>query len=109
MTRVMIVENDPMAMQLFTMFINNSDRYKLVHTLESAVYAESYCAANHVDLILMDICTDLGASGLNISAGIKKAMPRIKIIVVTSQPECDFINRARAAGVDSFWYKTIKG
>ncbi|MFQ9392919.1 MAG: helix-turn-helix domain-containing protein [Lachnospiraceae bacterium] len=24
---------------------------------------------------------------------------------MTSQPECDFIERARRAGVDSFWYK----
>ena len=27
------------------------------------------------------------------------------IIIVTSQPECDFIDRARSSGVDSFWYK----
>lgn len=108
MVRVMIVENDPLAMQLFTMFVENSGRYKLVHTLDSASHAESYCAANPVDLILMDICTDLKASGLEVSAKIKKAMPHIKIIIVTSQPECDYINRARAGGVDSFWYKTIK-
>jgi DNA-binding NarL/FixJ family response regulator len=108
MTRVMIVENDPLAMQLFTMFVEKSGRYELVHTLESAAYAEAYCRANPVDLILMDICTNQGASGLSASAKIKQRLPGIKIIIVTSQPECDFINRARAGGVDSFWYKTIK-
>ena len=36
---------------------------------------------------------------------LKKNHPEIKILMVTSQPECDFIHRAKAAGVDSFWYK----
>ena len=27
---------------------------------------------------------------------------------ITSHPECSFIERARAAGVDSFWYKSSK-
>lgn len=108
MVRVLIVENDPLAIQLFTIFLENHPRYKLVHILESALYAESYCAANYVDLILMDICTDLGSSGLEVAAKIKKNSPSIKIIIITSQPECDFINRARKGGVDSFWYKTIK-
>ena len=30
----------------------------------------------------------------------------IKIVIITSQPECSFIDRARNAGVDSFWYMT---
>lgn len=106
--RVMIVENDPLAMQLFTIFVKNSGQYELVHTIDSASYAEAYCASNPVDLILMDICTNLGSSGLEVSARIKKTMPHIKIIIVTNQPECDYINRARAGGIDSFWYKTIK-
>ncbi len=108
MIRVLIVENDPLAIQLFTMFLQNHPRYKLVHTLESAIYAEAYCSANHVDLILMDICTDLGASGLDVAGKIKKNMPEIKIIIITSQPECGFIDRARLGQIDSFWYKTVK-
>lgn len=107
-TRVMIVENDPLAMQLFTMFIEGSERYELVHSLENAAYAEAYLSASLVDLILMDVCTDLGASGLEVAAKIKAQWPDIKIIIVTSQPECSFIDRARAGEIDSFWYKTIK-
>lgn len=106
--RVLIVENDPLATRLFAIFLENHPRYKLVHTLESAIYAESYCIANPVDLILMDICTDLGSSGLDVSTKIKKNIPKIKIIIVTSQPECSFISRAREGNIDSFWYKTTK-
>ena len=67
--------------------------------------AEVYCITKQVDLVIMDICTSMHASGLVAAEKIKKNYPKIKILLMTSQPECDFINRAKAAGVDSFWYK----
>ncbi|MGN1421698.1 MAG: response regulator [Eubacterium sp.] len=105
MTNVLIVEDDSMARTLFEMFVKNNDNYKLTASIESASMAELYCVRNSVDLILMDVCTGFGSSGLEAAAKIKKAFPHIKIIIVTSQPECDFITRAKEAGVDSFWYK----
>lgn len=105
MTRVMIVEDDPMARKLFEVILKNSERYTLTSSIESASVAELYCTTNEIDLILMDVCTALNASGLDVAAKIKSKYPHIKVITVTSQPECDFINRARQGGVDSFWYK----
>ena len=106
MIRVLIVEDDPMAQKLLENFIENSGRYKVIGSIASAGFAETYCLKHSVDLILMDVCTALGVSGLEISAKIKKIKPDIKIIIITSQPECDFINRAKTGGVDSFWYKS---
>ena len=59
-----------------------------------------------IDLILMDVCTAMNVSGLEAAEKIKCRFPNIKIIIITSQPECSFLDRARAAGVESFWYKT---
>jgi len=106
MTKVLIVEDDPMAQSLMELFVKNSGRYELAACIESAAFALSYCMQNRVDLILMDVCTALDASGLMEAAKIKARLPDIKIIIVTSQPECDFIQRARMGSVDSFWYKT---
>lgn len=106
MTKVLIVEDDPMAQSLMEMFVKNSGRYELTACIESAAFALSYCTQNHVDLILMDVCTAMDASGLQAAAKIKAALPKIRIIIVTSQPECDFIQRARMGRVDSFWYKS---
>ncbi|MDO4475342.1 MAG: response regulator transcription factor, partial [Lachnospiraceae bacterium] len=64
-----------------------------------------YCRNQRVDLILMDVMTELGHSGLDAAEEIKKAFPHIKIIIVTSMPEYSWLERARAIGVDSFWYK----
>ena len=106
MTRnVLIVEDDPMARKLFEIILESSGRYHLEASIESASLAEFYCMTNPIDLILMDVCTALHASGLDAAARVKEKYPQIKIIIVTSQPECDFIDRARLGGVDSFWYK----
>lgn len=107
MYNVLVVEDQAMPRQLFEMFIASSPNYNLVHSIESAGLAEVYCMSNRIDLVLMDVCTALGQSGLQAAERIKAKYPRIKIIIVTSMPECSFIDRARAAGVESFWYKDL--
>ena len=106
MTNVMIVEDDPMAQKLLEIFVTGNSGYQVVHTIESAAIAEFYCMTHQIDLILMDVCTAMNVSGLEAAEKIKARFPHIKIIIITSQPECSFIDRARSAGVESFWYKT---
>ena len=106
MIKVLIVEDDPMARKLLEIYINQSEGYTLAHSIESAAMAELYCLKNPIDLILMDVCTAMDANGLDAAAKIKKLFPKIKIIIITSQPEFSFIERARNAGVESFWYKS---
>ena len=102
----MIVEDDPMAQKLLEIFISENSGYQVAHIIESAAMAEFYCMVSPIDLILMDVCTAMNVSGLEAAEKIKSRFPNIKIIIITSQPECSFIDRARAAGVESFWYKT---
>lgn len=106
MIQVMIVEDDPMAQKLLEIFVSENSGYQVAHIIESAAMAEFYCMTHHIDLILMDVCTAMNVSGLEAAEKIKSRFPNIKIIIITSQPECSFIDRARAAGVESFWYKT---
>ena len=106
MIRVLIVEDDPMARQLLELCVRQSDRYELLPSVESAVLAEFCCRTRQVDLILMDVCTALDANGIEAAGKIRRAFPNIKTIIVTGQPECSFIDRAKAAGVNSFWYKS---
>lgn len=102
---VLIVEDDPMARTLLEIYLKNSGRYRLAAAIESAAMAELYCLNHQIDVIVMDVCTALNASGLEAAAKIKKHDPDIRIIIVTSQPECSFLTRAKKSGVDSFWYK----
>ena len=105
MIHVLIVEDDPMARQLLEIYVEKSGAYTLAQSVESAAFVELCCRARQIDLILMDVCTAMNASGLEAAEKIKREFPYIKVIIITSQPECSFLDRARAAGVDSFWYK----
>ena len=105
MTNVLIVEDDPMARRLMEIFIGSSNEYRLAPSLSNAAMAELYCAANPVDLVLMDVVTAMGSNGLEAAEKLKKNFPGIKIIIITSMPEYSYIARAKQIGVDGFWYK----
>ncbi len=106
MINVLIVEDDRMASKLLEVFLQDSETYKVVATVESASMAELFCSKKMCDLILMDVCTSMNSSGLDAAEKIKATYPEIKIIIITSQPEISFLERAKSIGVDSFWYKT---
>lgn len=102
---VLIVEDQAMPRELFEIYINSSDKFNHLLSVANASAALSVCKNNKVDLILMDVMTALGSSGLDAAEEIKKEFPEIKIVIVTSMPEYSWLERARNIGVDSFWYK----
>ena len=106
MTRVLLVEDDPMARQLLEIYMDNSSEYELAGSVESALFAEAFCRSHGAEMVLIDVCTAMNANGIDAAKKIKKNLPAVKVIIITSQPECSFIDRARDAGVDSFWYKS---
>ena len=104
---VMIVEDQQMPKTLFSHYINSSKNFYLQIAIENASIADIVCTKMPVDLILMDVVTENGESGLVAAEKIKKKFPNIKIIIVTSMPECSYIKRAKKIGVEGFWYKEI--
>lgn len=105
MTNVLIVEDQKMAQENMEAIIKTNENYTLAGTIPNAADAELFCMRGGVDLILMDVCTARDESGIEACAVIKKKFPKIKVIVVTSMAEHTFIEKARAARADSFWYK----
>ena len=105
MIRVLIVEDQKMAQENMEAIVRASGTYMLAGSIANAADSELFCMREDVDLILMDVCTSRDENGIEAAAVIKKRFPYIKIIIVTSMAEYSFIEKARAAGVDSFWYK----
>lgn len=105
MYKVLIVEDQEIPRELFKIYIEASNNFELLLSISNASSALSICQNNKVDLILMDVITNLEHSGLDAAEEIKKHFPNIKIIIVTSMPEYSWISRAKKIGVDSFWYK----
>ena len=109
MTRVLIVEDQKMARENMEGIIRASQAYTLAGSIANAADAELFCMREDVDLILMDVCTLRNESGLDAAAIVKKKFPYIKIIIVTSMAEHTFLEKAKAANADSFWYKDASG
>ena len=109
MYRVLICDDQNISRRLFELFVAHSGRYELAASIPSARAADTYCARLDVDLVLMDVVMKDGSDGLEAAARIKKRFPGIRIIIVTSLPEYSYLERAREAGVDSFWYKEMEG
>ena len=103
--KVLIVEDQEMPRQLFEIFVSSDPRYSHVASISNAELAIDFCSHGRIDLILMDVMTELGSSGLDAAEMIKKKYPEVKIIIVTSMPEASWLKRAKEIGVDSFWYK----
>ncbi len=104
-TKVMIVDDQFVARQLFEMYVKSSEKYEMVYAVESAAFADTFVLKNDIDLVLMDILMNDGSNGLEAAARIKKNRPDIKIIAVTSMPEASWLKKAREIGIESFWYK----
>ncbi|MDL2323610.1 response regulator transcription factor [Ruminococcaceae bacterium OttesenSCG-928-A16] len=105
MVNVLLVEDSKITRDMVERYINMSQNYVLTTTLENAANAEIVCMKGKIDLVLMDVCTADDESGLEAAAKIKKHYPTIKVIAMTSMPEHSFIQKAKEAGCESFWYK----
>lgn len=107
MKQALIVEDQRIPREYMERLITEGGKYALAASVSGADVAIALCDRVPVDLILMDVCTAGNKDGIEAAAEIKAAHPDIKIIIVTSMVEVSFLERARAAGVDSFWYKDI--
>lgn len=109
MIKVLLVEDRKMSRDSMIGYMKGSDRYEPAAHTTCAGMAEMLCMQNHIDLILMDVCTENNEDGIEAAASIKRHFPNIKVIIVTGMTTIDLIERARKAKADSFWYKEIEG
>lgn len=103
--KILIVEDQALARAYLCSCVEKCTDCEVAGTLSRADAALRRCGEGHIDLIIMDICTESDSDGLMAAEAIKKHYPRIKIVMVTSMLEGRFLDRAKNIGADSFWYK----
>ena len=106
MDKVLIVDDhESMCDSLFHALTSTVD-FMVVGTLKNALHAELYCMKLSPDLVLMDVCTEGGASGLDATKVIREKYPNIKVIVMSGFDEITYAPRAKEAGANAFIYKS---
>ena len=103
--KLMIVDDQFVSRELFRLILDKTPDYEVVYFVDTAMFADTYVLNGDLDLVIMDILMQDGSNGLDAAEKIKKLRPEIKIVAVTSMPEVSWMDRAKAIGIDSFWYK----
>lgn len=106
MIKVLIVEDHASMRESLTAALTASGEFLIVGEVASADYALDFCKRLHPDMVLMDVCTEGGASGLEAVETIRQYDADIRIIVMTAFDEISYIPRAKAAGANGFVYKS---
>ena len=104
-TKVLVVDDQYVARSFFELNVQKMEQYELVSSMASAEEAITYCMYHPADLVIMDIMMKYGLDGLTCAKTIKNNNPNIKIILTTSTAETKWIDKARKAGIESFWFK----
>ena len=103
--KVLVVDDQYVARSFFELHVEMATRYELAASLPNAEQAVAWCMEHPVDLVIMDVVMKYGLDGLTCARTIKRDHPQIKIILTTSMAEARWIEKARKAKIDSFWFK----
>ena len=106
MIKVLIVEDHASMRESLTTALMAAGDFTVVGEVPNADYALDFCKHLRPDLVLMDVCTENGASGLKAGEAIRNSCEEVKIIVMTAFDEITYIPRAKAAGANGFVYKS---
>ena len=106
MTKVMIVDDHESVCDSLAHALTETGEFSVVGRLSSANHALIYCDRLKPDLVLMDVCTEGGASGLEATMKIRVKYPETKIIVMSGFDEITYAPRARDAGARAFVFKS---
>lgn len=105
MTKVLIVEDNKFTRSYLENMIEKSEAFTLAGSLKDAEQVSAFCYLNDVHMILMDVQTLHGHSGLAAAQTIKEQRPDILVVIVTSLVDSAILTKAKQIGVDSMWYK----
>ncbi|MBO6041524.1 MAG: response regulator transcription factor, partial [Oscillospiraceae bacterium] len=103
--RVVVADDQNISRGFFEMYVRASTRYELEASLRTAQEAVEYVDKQETDLLILDVMMQEGIDGLSAAGQIKQKHPEVKIILTTSTSETSWEEKARAMGVESFWYK----
>ena len=104
--RVIVVDDHDMILESFTRAFSEAEGFKLVRTLTSAAQARGACLELRPGLLIMDVCTEGGASGLDALTSLRAEFPEMKIIIMSGFDEISYAPRAKELGAHAFVSKT---
>ena len=94
--RVVIVDDEIISRGYMELSIERSRNYALEWLADNGA----------PDLLILDVMMKTGIDGLSAAEKVKARYPQVKIIIVTSMADADWIGKAKRIGVEAFWFKS---
>jgi len=106
MVKVLIVDNHDLICDALTNGLESTGEFTVLSRLSTAAHAEVFCGRLQPELVLMDVCTDGGASGITATKVLREKYPDIKIIIMSGSNEITYMPRTKEAGAHAFVLKS---
>ena len=107
MIRILIVDDHTAIRDSFRCAFEEMEDMEVVGDIPDASAAPLFCRELEPNVVLMDVCTAGGSSGLTATQEIKQQSPNIKVVVMTGFDEVTYMPRAKECGADAFVEKSM--
>lgn len=105
--KVMIVDDQPIVRDGLKMILSLSDDIEVLYTASNGEEAVGLCKDSEIDIILMDIRMPV-MDGVKATGIIKEKFPYIKVIILTTFNDDQFIFEALKNGASSYLLKDVE-
>ena len=106
LARVVLVEDHRVLRDSFRLAFGADRGFEVVGDTGTAAMLDELCTQLCPDLVLMDVCTDGGASGLDALERLRPLYPHMKFILMSGFNELSYSPRARELGASAFIFKS---
>ncbi len=103
--RILIVDDHPVVRQGVRSILANHPDIQIVGEADSAVTLFAALESNLPDIVLLDIRMP-GQNGIEITQQLKRQKPNLKVILLTTYDEDEFLVGAIRAGADGYLLKS---
>jgi response regulator of citrate/malate metabolism len=104
MIKTMIVEDDPMVMQINSRFLNKVEGFKLEKAAQNLSEAKEFLINNTVDLILLDVFLP-NENGIELLKWLRKNEMSTDVILITADKSIERVKDAFRYGVVDYLIK----
>lgn len=104
--RLMLAEDQELIRSSLKIVLDIEPDIEVIGTAENGKQAIELCEKNQPDIILMDINMPV-INGIDATKKIKKQFPSIKIIILTTFEDMDYVVEALQAGAEGYLLKAI--
>jgi len=108
MSKVFIADDHPLFRCGLRLSLNQKENIEVVGEAENGFNAVEKILSNHPDIALIDVDMP-GLSGIGAIRMLRKAIPELKILVLSAHDDDHYVRDSMSAGADGYLLKSIDG